>query len=372
MIRAITINNFKSIPALKLELGRVNVLIGENGCGKSNVLEGIGVGAAAAQDKLDNEFLISRGIRVVESRFMHSAFEPDDVRRETVIALEGDAGEKFVCHFTNKADPDSLNWGRHHLRKVRVKEFLAQLTQLERVSTNDEVTPEMIRDILSGTAGDMPQFMIYSPENSALRVFQGEGQVLPLSVKGEGLFAHLKALANAEGGSFVEIADRLALLDWFEGLEIPRDHVPFERSIHIRDRYLAEGAMFDQRSANEGFLFLLFYLTLFISAETPTFFAVDNIDASLNPKLCAELMRLLVELASKYGKQVIFTTHNPAILDGLNLSDDEQRLFVVYRNPDGHTMAHRVDAPRSIDGHTPMSLSQAFMRGFIGGLPENF
>jgi hypothetical protein len=37
----------------------------------------------------------------------------------------------------------------------------------------------------------------------------------------------------------------------------------------------------------------------------------------------------LVDLAGRHGKQVIFTTHNPAILDGLDLKDDEQRLLVV-------------------------------------------
>ncbi len=373
MIRAITISNFKSIPALRLELGRVNVLIGENGCGKSNILEGLAVGAAVAQDKLDNEFLTSRGIRVAESRFMHSAFEPGDARKKTVISIEGDEGERFACQFTNEGEPNALNWGKYVRRTLPVGDLLTQVAQLRGVGSNDEVTPEMIKSLFSGASGDLPEFVIYSPENSLLRVFQGEGQILPLSVKGEGLFAHLKALSGVDDGSrFAEITERLALLEWFERLEIPKGLAPFERSIHIRDRYLAEGAVFDQRSANEGFLFLLFYLTLFISPETPAFFAVDNIDASLNPKLCAELMRQLVDLAGRHGKQVIFTTHNPAILDGLDLKDDEQRLLVVYRNPDGHTKVHRVQAPRPIEGHTPMSLSQAFMRGFIGGLPENF
>jgi hypothetical protein len=31
----------------------------------------------------------------------------------------------------------------------------------------------------------------------------------------------------------------------------------------------------------------------------------------------------------------LVTTHNPAALDGLNLNDEDQRLFVVYRNDEG-------------------------------------
>ena len=70
MIRKVRVENYKSIPNLALDLGRVTVLIGANGSGKSNILEAIALASAAAQNKLDNEFLISRGIRVTETRFM--------------------------------------------------------------------------------------------------------------------------------------------------------------------------------------------------------------------------------------------------------------------------------------------------------------
>ena len=39
MINKIEIKNFKSIVDLKMDLGRINVIIGANGCGKTNILE---------------------------------------------------------------------------------------------------------------------------------------------------------------------------------------------------------------------------------------------------------------------------------------------------------------------------------------------
>src|SRR3954449_4210666 len=74
MIRKFTVDGFKSLEKLELGLGRVTVLIGENGSGKSNILEAIALLGAAAADKLDNEFLVSRGIRVTEKTLMLSAF----------------------------------------------------------------------------------------------------------------------------------------------------------------------------------------------------------------------------------------------------------------------------------------------------------
>ncbi|WP_370140961.1 MULTISPECIES: AAA family ATPase [unclassified Bradyrhizobium] len=127
---------------------------------------------------------------------------------------------------------------------------------------------------------------------------------------------------------------------------------------------------FDQRSANEGFLFLTFYLALFTSKLTPSFFAVDNVDASLNPKLCEALMRRLVELAKEHEKQVILTTHNPALLDGLNLGDREQRLFIVSRSPNGQTRVRFFETKPS--SAKPRRLSELFLSGVLGGLPKGF
>ena len=64
MISEIQIRNFKSIQDVTLRPGRVTVLIGENGIGKSNVLEAITFASCATTNKLDDEILFHRGVRV--------------------------------------------------------------------------------------------------------------------------------------------------------------------------------------------------------------------------------------------------------------------------------------------------------------------
>ena len=215
-------------------------------------------------------------------------------------------------------------------------------------------------------------FLNYSPENYFLRRFEEEGQIKPLGIRGEGLFKHLTEVYKKSPELLVSIGEKLRLIGWFEGFEIPKDLAYTEQRINIRDKYLREIDFFDQRSANEGFLYLLFYFTLFISPYTPSFFAIDNIDNALNPKLCSELTLQLAVLTKQHNKQVILTTHNPAILDGLNLADDDQRLFTIYRNADGHTIAKRIKPPKEVKGIEKVRLSEAYIRGYIGGLPKNF
>ena len=85
-------------------------------------------------------------------------------------------------------------------------------------------------------------------------------------------------------------------------------------------------------------------------------------------------MTLLTDLAKKYDKQIFLTTHNPAILDGMNLNDEEQKLFVVSRNKKGYTRTKNItveNKPKSSSDES-LKLSEAFLRGYLGGLPKGF
>ena len=165
----------------------------------------------------------------------------------------------------------------------------------------------------------------------------------------------------------------MSLLDWLADIEIDEEKATLDQSVRLRDRFiLAAIPSFDQRSANEGFLYLLFFFALVLSKSTPQRFAIENVDTALNPKACSELMRRFAMLAIEREKQVLFTTHNPSLLDGLDLHDDNQRLFVVSRNRDGHTTARRILPPQPVGDELPIRLSEAFTRGLLGGIPQNF
>ncbi len=387
MIKEIRIQNYKSIQKLKLELGRVTIFIGENGCGKSNILEAIALGSAAANDKLDNEFLAARGIRVTEPRFMRSAFEKENADQDISIELRQNDKEQFSCILQNDNSPYSQWISKNFLANTETLKKAAMLVfqkygGIEKCASvlelKSELSDQEISNLLNDLESFVPiislnQFIIYSPENQALRTFEKEGQIQPLGINGEGLFKLINILNVDNPDKLNQIKEKLRLIDWFKDFEIPQNLSAMQTSLQITDRYLdTDLSYFDQRSSNEGFLFLLFYFTLFISDITPGFFARDNIDASLNPRLCRRLIEELVELAKKNDKQVILTTHNPAVLDGLDLDDDQQRLFVISRNQLGYTKARRILNPEPLDGQEPVDLSEAFLRGYIGGLPKNF
>jgi predicted ATPase len=241
-------------------------------------------------------------------------------------------------------------------------------------STNDDVlkiVPRGNKFMVIPTNIDITPFLIYSLEESKLRQADNSNRTYPLGRHGEGLFAYLKELSQRPDSNtiFEEIKEHLKILDWFDDLEVPTGQLSMEFNLKLKDSYLTDTLnTFDQRSTNEGFLYLLFYLTLIISDETPRFFGIENIDTAFNPKLCREVTRRLIELSRKHNKQIIATTHNPAVLDGINLYEDDVRLLVVRRTIDGYTKTNRV----TLKGEMTMPLSEAWQKGFIGGLPDNF
>ena len=344
---------------------------------------------------LDHEFLSSRGIRIPDdARFMRSAFDAQDVSDDiliTVVGMEELVGEnnanerkQFQCVLHESDNSAYSTWTNILSNKLDRSEptiaaLLKKFGEIRNIPESLDTITEIVQEIntfhrLRLGLPNLQGFLIYSPENSSLRTFETEEQIQPLGIKGEGLFKLLTVLSSEENQDrLTEIKNELMLLDWFEDFNLASGVSTGERNIKIRDKYLDESlSYFTQKSANEGFLFLLFYFTLFISRETPSFFAIDNIDASLNPKLCSRLLKELASLAKKHDKQAIVTTHNPAILDGLNLNDDDQRLFVVSRNKMGHTKVKRIFKPDVAEGQTPIPLSEAFLRGYLGGLPRNF
>jgi predicted ATPase len=125
--------------------------------------------------------------------------------------------------------------------------------------------------------------------------------------------------------------------------------------------------------ASEGALYIIFCAVLCLSPQAPTLLAIDNLDQALNPLL---LMRLVARLAGwlKHAdpdRQLLFTAHNPAALDGLDLNDSQTRLFAVDRNSEGMTVVQRITpTPALVAMNRDYPLSRLWMMGHLGAVPN--
>lgn len=355
MISNIKIKNFKSIVNESFDLGTLNVFIGANGAGKSNILEAIGFVAAKSEGEISLNSLSSAGIRIARPDLIVNSFY--DIAQKKVIEIE------------------ITNGSYSELYKISTKDKTFAYTPWK-VDTTSTVLKTTDSDAIEELVDSVSRYEIYTPEIEALRGFTQTMPRYPLGLHGEGFDMILNSLQPEQREEAARIANKY--IDWLDRVAFTDDETAKNKflklgrsksHLYFSDRYmLKKNSCFSAENANDGALVVLFYLTLIMSDRTPRFFAIDNFDMRLNPKLCRYLVGNIYSYAKKYGKQVIITTHNPAVLDGLNLNDDAQYLYVVKRTDRGYTKTERITVKPKTDHRT--KLSELWMNGIIGGVPS--
>ena len=361
MFKELNVNNFKSVYKDKINLGRINVFIGENGSGKSNILEAVAfLSTFKESNGINNERLYGKGIRLAKPSLMLSSFSGTTRNKSFTIEISDDSGIEFNSKFSNSTNIEEpfITW---------------QYTNLETNKSHDGISK-----IESPATILIKYFLIYSLNTKALRGIYNESKKEPLGINGENLDVLLASFDKEEWKKLLEYR---YLIDWLDNFFVDsQDSLKLEgfklnrsqSTLYFKDRFMMKrNNFFSSENSNEGILYVLFYLALLISKKTPRFFAIDNIETCLNPHLCREIMRVICELAKHYDKQILITTHNPAILDGLNLNDDEIRLFEVFRNDNGHTQTRRI-LINADNKPQKAKLSELWTRGYLGAISKKF
>ncbi len=416
MIKQLHISNFKSIYDETIELGRFNVFIGENGSGKSNVLEALGMVSAASQNKLSNDELALKGIRVTKPAITFSSFLGEKQKKEITFGLINEPSDNSTINIQLKyffvlksGSPEDIfsEWQLEHnlvdyndesisfdelIKGVEPLLFNIMKSQFSyKEGTNIELlgigtkTPKeftkfmesYVKSLFFSSAG-LNDYQIFNLSTQILRGINGISREIP-GIRGENLDRLIESFDKKERK---KLEKYFYLISWLKDIEIDKDDsnklqghkLDMSTSIlYFKDKYmLRKNNLLSAENANEGGLYILFYLALFISKNTPNIFAIDNIETALNPQLLRKLIEQLAVLSKESDKQVLITTHNPAALDGMNLHDDEQRLFKVYRDKKGRTKVKRIKIKpdKKINGHQ-LKLSELWMRGMIGAIPKN-
>ena len=394
MITSVSVAHFKSIETAKVELGNLNVFVGANGSGKSNLLEAIGVLSAAADGKVTDQTLLQRGVRPGVPKLYKSAF-PSVGRQPSHIFFKGSSGDAhYDVSLNNPLKDPSPSWRFKTELLERGGEKVASRGPNLRNNPNTEVGLAALKvvELKEGDAAldlmrRLQNYVIYSPVTPVLRGVAPETQPRqPLGLSGGRLpEAVLELLA---GRSENDVARRvcneaLGLIGWARAYgSAPASALPLSPAaslsptvVRFWDKYMKPGRnVLSGYDASEGALFVLFLAVLAIHSKAPLFCAVDNADHGLNPGLATVLTKRFADwiLSSKDQRQVLMTSHNPAVLDGLPLQDDRVRLFTVDRDNRGKTIIERVVVNKKLldMADKGWTLSRLWMNKLIGGMPN--
>ncbi len=394
MIREVEIRGFKSIYSASIQLGRVNCFIGANGVGKSNLLEALGVLGAAANGTVDDESLLRRGVRAGLPRLYKSSFASDRTPAHIAIEVKTKTNAEYRVSLLNPLESPEPAWsyktevlsdgkeeiiseGARNRKNLNAKAGLAALQIVELEPTNPAA--ELMQRL--------QEFAIYCPNTPTLRgIVPDQQSRIPIGLSGGQLaegFASLCQHLEHEGEEGEEMLEQvLELIDWAADIQatshganllspkVPRTKLLLKFSDRFMQKSRNELTAYD---ASEGALYVLFTALLCLLPKAPPMFAIDNLDQSLNPRLLKVLVSRLASWLKHNApdRQLLFTAHNPAALDGLNLSDPEVRLFAVERNSNGQTVLSRPTLTSDLCKlNQEYPLSRLWLMGHLGAVPN--
>lgn len=391
MITRLTIRAFKSILEADLELGQVNVFVGANGSGKSNLLEAPGVIGACANGRVDDESLLRRGVRPGPSNLFKSSFRNDRSRNAIRLGADGEGAEYSVELLPPPPDKEqawqfkteSLAQGAERIvgRSPASTEALDPQRGLAALRAV-ELAPESPASLF---LRELLDYAIYTPTTSVLRGLVQETQPRdPVGLSGGRLAEAVQQLDQLLPDGHDTVEEIFGLIEWADayrtmeaGQGVPiSPSVPTARKVLcFEDRYMAEGRnLLTSYDASEGALYVLFVAALANLPNAPRIFAIDNFDHGLNPRLARALTEHFCRwiLNAPKKRQVLLTSHNPLVLDGLPLEDDRVRLFTVGRTQRGLTNVRRIrlgldELQRNGEVWT---VSRLWVNGHLGGVPD--
>jgi predicted ATPase len=407
MLDSISVEGFKSIRELKnLELGQVNVFVGANGSGKTNLLEALGVLGAAASGRVDDQALLRRGVRPGVPALYKSSHRGKPYRLFITLSATWKTVEESASYkvgLSNPIDKPNPAWeyktesilrnGRKVMGRAPRGATLSQpARRTEYPMRSDTGFAALVRgrEEYKGAPADLlsvlDDFAIFAPTTPILRgIAPDPAPRAPVGLFGGQLAEAVQDLLNPQAQRFgnLELGEMLELLDWVEDLsvglpsrQILSPSVPTARLVvRFKDTWMREGRnVLSGYDASEGALYVLFTLVLALHPRAPRLLAIDNFDQAMHPLLARTLTRLFCEqvLASENQRQVLLTTHNPIVLDGLSLRDERIRLFTVDR-PKGMTQVKPIWVTESLlqdleQDH--VTLSELWVMGRLGGVPR--
>lgn len=393
MLNKVRIQAFKSLEDVEIDLGRVNVFVGANGSGKSNLLEAVGVLGAAANGRVDDEALLRRGVRPGLPALYKSSFKGARQRTEiNFAAYSGEAAYSIGLH--NPLNKPNPAWGYKTELLTEGKVKLVGRSPRSKNRLNPEAGYAALKFVElepDSEAGELlttlQQYAIFSPDTATLRGLDSDPQSRePVGLSGGRLAEAVDEIFSPTKNEKVDkdlYRSVLKLIGWARGLGTSTaSAVPVSKSVpqparilRFRDRFMAEGRNYlSGYDASEGALFVLFMMALVHHRQSPSVLAVDNFDHALNPRLAKALTKAICSWILETGRQqLLLTSHNPLVLDGLPLGDDQVRLFTVQRTSHGKTVVQRVvfDQAMIEKAEKGMTLSQQWVMGTFGGVPRN-
>jgi predicted ATPase len=365
-IERIHVTGFGSLADVTIEPGRLTVLIGANGSGKSNLLRALRMVPLMRTGSLQRlvgesggaSSLLHYGASRTQAITVELDFARDDKRNHYAARLGFAAGDRLLYLDESvgfQPTPDS---------EMRVNSLGAGHWESVLRDTKDDVTARTVNYWLS----QLTFFHFHDTSmTSALRTHARAADDQFLRSDGSNLAAFLARLEHSEDEADQKAWRRINLYVQriAPSVKVLAPTTTGNGSSAVRLDWIDDqDERFGAHQLSDGTLRAIALITALAqpTERLPRFISIDEPELGLHPAA----IRLLAELARSVSRhtQVLFATQSTAFLD--HFEPDE---IVVVERLDGATTLTRPDSAALESWLQDYSLSEVFDKGVIGGRP---
>ncbi|WP_230467770.1 AAA family ATPase [Lujinxingia vulgaris] len=361
----IHIAGFGSLADVRLQPGRLTVLIGANGSGKSNVLRALRMVPLIRTGSLQRfvaeaggaSALLYYGPKRTPAITLKLEFLQGENRHIYEARLGFAAGDKLVFldeQVGYQPTPDA----ELHLTSLGAGHWESEI----RMASDGDSNARAVNDWLS----QLTFFHVHDTSmTSALRTHARAEDDRYLRSDGSNLAAYLFRLQQSD-----DEADRKAWrrINRFVSRIVPAVKelapTPVNATTLRLDWIDDQDERFGVHQLSDGTLRAIALITALAqpTAHLPRFISIDEPELGLHPAA----IRTLAELARSVSRhtQVLFATQSTAFLDHFDPAE-----VVVVERQNGASTLHRLDEAQLASWMEDYSLSEIFDKGVIGGRP---
>jgi predicted ATPase len=391
-IQRISVSNFKSFDEVTFEPGNLNIVIGANASGKSNLIQLFKFTKDLANFGLENAISMQGGVEYLrnikigasKNLSLEVIIDSGDTfaSRKKEIGVTGfETTYKFALKFSKGgagfeiAEDKLLQKCNFYRRKILKGEFVkgATLGQGEIIIYCDENKPRLIFKPPDGVSIDQNDiFQIYA---TSLEFQQRTRKVKTLLIDtpylqfiGEAFRRNLKEMGTydfdprlpqksqtitgraelEQDGSNLAIILKNILRRRDSGrklLNLLKEFLPFVSDLSVQE-FVDKSLLFKLQETYFGKKFLpaplvsdgtinIIALLIALYFEEKSVVVIEEPDRNIHPYLISKIMDILKE-ASR-SKQIVLTTHNPEMVRNADL----ESILLISRDKDGFSTVHK-------------------------------
>lgn len=356
------IKGYKSIQSLDLKLESLNILIGANGVGKSNLI-GFFKFIKKIMDK-DLELytaeqggankLLHFGKKTTEEIFFKLTFEPNGY----LATLKADNADKFI--FKDEAVgflPEKIDYSGNN-KTIRLESKGDKESALPDTAHSKSIDGHVVTYLQ-----DWKLYHFHDTSSTAkVKQTCNINDCRLLSVDGANIAAFLKSIKDNNTKAYKQIVKTIQRVAPFFQDFILEPEVHNKETIRLKWKHKGTDGYFDANDLSDGTLRFICLTTLLLQPNLPMIILLDEPELGLHPfalKLLASMFRVVSKKT-----QIIVSTQSVTLADEFEIED-----IIVVNRIENHSQFVRLDKANYKEWLEEYSIGEIWQKNLIGGVP---